>query len=327
MRHWRRGAAVLLAGLVATVAAGAVWADAPARDESGTWLAAVREAADGIGAAMPGAAKAEQRQKRCPMSFSVDYTLTSDYIWRGINNSEPSGEGREKLNHQMGIGFAYDTKKFGTIGGLIWLEWYGDQDRLTRDCGDHLQEVDYVAYWSYDVEPIATEVEVGWIGYQFPQLSGDAQCTHEAYVVLRVDDSKLLKLPAPLLNPYVALYMDVDDFARGCWLEFGVSHDFALAEMGCKGTPVLKDLTVTPSLVLGYDHRYLDKFFATDRGSSRVANLQWGLDVTYDLSGALALPVRYGQLAVTGFLKFSDAVRDDLLNDEFHGGVTLAWAW
>jgi len=298
------------------------------QEDSGTWLSAIRAAAEEVGAAIPGAANQERPEARCPINISVDYTLATDYIWRGINNSEYPREGTEKLNHQLGVGLSYDTGKCGTFGALVWLEWYAGQERLTLNSNDHLQEVDYIAYWSYRIEPIATTFEAGWIGYQFPQLSGDGQYTNEWYVTLRFDDARLFGTQNGVLNPYVALYMDVDDFKRGCWMELGVSHDFALGEIECcKGVFLLKDLTVTPSFVLGYDHRYLDKFFHAGHGSSRAANLCYGLDVTHDLSGALGLPERFGGLSVTGFLRFSDALRDDLINDEFWGGVTFAWKW
>ncbi len=42
--------------------------------------------------------------KSTPITFSFDYTIVSDYIFRGLNFSEYPGEGREKLNHQLGVG-------------------------------------------------------------------------------------------------------------------------------------------------------------------------------------------------------------------------------
>ena len=37
-----------------------------------------------------------------PFSFSMEYSLWSDYVWRGINLSEPLGrEGRERPHHQL----------------------------------------------------------------------------------------------------------------------------------------------------------------------------------------------------------------------------------
>ena len=319
----RQGTVILTVGLLLAAAATAGGQQSP-RESEGDWLAMVgQKTAAAVAASAPGA----PGETPCPMSFSVDYTLVTDYIWRGINSSEYRGEGREKLNHQLGVGFSYDAREFGAFGGLIWLEWYGGQEALTPGSNDHLQEVDYIAYWSYALDPIATTVETGVIFYQFPQVSGDPGCTHEWYLTLSFDDTKLFRTEESVLNPYVSIYIDTDDVKRGIWLELGVSHDFILAEMGCAETPFLKDLTISPSFVLGYDHRYMDKLFLTDQGTSKLHNMVYGLSMSYDLSGALGLPARFGALSVTGFLKFSDAVRDELIDDEFWGGVTFAWQW
>jgi hypothetical protein len=241
-----------------------------------------------------------------------------------MNLSEYRGEGRERPNHQLNVGVAYDTGKLGTIGACFWFEWYGGQPALTPGDGGHLQEVDYTLSWSYEIEPIGVGVELGWASYQFPQARGDARTTNEWYAKTTFDDGKLFGAKQGVLNPYVAYYMDVDQVKGGQWLEFGVSHDFKLAKLGCAGTPVLKDLTVTPSLVLGADHRY----FTT---STQLANLNYGLAVSYDLSGALRLPGKYGSLSLAGFLNFSQAlaVKHDVpgYHDELYGGMMLGYAW
>ncbi len=252
-----------------------------------------------------------------PITFSIDYTLVSDYVWRGQNLSEYAGEGREKPNHQMTVGASYDTGNFGTFSGSIWFEWFGGQKSMDPSSDGHLQEVDYTLSWSYDVEAIATTVELGWIGYQFPQASGDGRFTHEWYISLGFDDSGLFGTKESVLNPYVAYYMDVDDL-HGSWIEWGISHDFALADCGFKDTPILKDMTLTPSFVMGIDHGQLSE-------STKLANLQYGLDISYDMSSALGIPDKYGNLTLTGFLRFSDAVYDEALNDEFWGGVTIGY--
>ena len=56
-------------------------------------------------------------------------------------------------------------------------------------------------------------------------------------------------------------------------------------------------------------------------------NLQYGLDLTYDLSSALKIPEKFGSLSLTGFLYFSDAINGDVINDEFWGGVGLGYEW
>ena len=127
-----------------------------------------------------GAAEEEAWKKDSPISLAIDYALVSDYIWRGINFSEYPGEGREKLNHQLGSGFGIDTP-IGTIGAYAWFQWYQAQKRINPEQSDHLQEIDYTLSWGYGFDEIGTSLELGWVSYTFPHLSGDAFATYEVY--------------------------------------------------------------------------------------------------------------------------------------------------
>ncbi len=271
------------------------------------------------------AAPAGQWTKPLPISFTLDYTLVSDYVFRGVNLSEFSGEGREKPNHQMTAGISYDAGAFGTFGFSTWFEWYAAQDsrRFDPASDGKLQEVDYILYWSYDLSQLNKSIpvtfETGWIAYTLPQSAGDAYYTNEWYITLGLDDSTLFGTEGGVLNPYVGYYLDTDD-VKGCWIELGVSHDFALAELGMANVVGLKDITLTPSAVLGIDRGQIDSGW-------HVNNILYGLDVSYDLSGALNIPSQYGSLTLTGFLYFSNAINDDVINDELFGGVSIGYNW
>lgn len=271
------------------------------------------------------------------LSFSIDYTLVSDYIFRGINFSEYAGEGRELPNHQMGVGFAIDTAELGvpigTFSATFWFQWWAGLNDTAAgfDTGSHLQEVNYVAAWSYDIPDTPVAVELGWIAYQFPYVGGDdPQWTHEGYVTLAFDDSCLFG--DPVLNPYMSYYLDMDDI-RGSWLEFGIRHDLALSDMGMAEMPVLEHVTVSPSLVLGVDHRYHDKLERAEGGrtgiGTRLANLTYGLEVGLDVSGLLDLPEKYGAVGLAGFLNFSQRLssHSPLVGDELYGGMTASYSW
>ena len=271
-----------------------------------------------------------EQEKSSPLSVSLDYTIVSDYIWRGINLSEYPGEGQEKLNHQLGVAFAIDTAKLGanigTFGFSFWGEWYADQVSALNTplgTGDSLQEVDYTINWSYEIAELFTTVELGWIAYTFPQASGDAHYTHEWYASLGFDDSVIFGTEQSVLNPSVAYYWDMD-YLDGGWLELGISHGFGPADLGTDNTPVLQDITVTPSLVVGVDDGQMGK-------SMRLANVQYGIELGYDINSALNIPTEHGSIALTAFVKFSDAIHDNgtvvNLNDEFWGGMNLSYAW
>lgn len=281
-------------------------------------------------------AAAENWEKPIPLSFSLDYTLVSDYIWRGLNFSEYAGEGRERCNHQMSAGVSYDTGSFGEFGFSAWFEWFSGQEAMDPSSDGRLQEIDYTIFWSYDlsnlVEWAPVTFETGWINYAFPQSSGDAYETNEWYVTLSLDDSVLFGTENGVLNPYVSYYLDCDD-VQGSWIELGISHDFAFAEMGMQNTPVLKDLTLTPSFVIGIDHNFMTPPSTSGSGkSNRLATLVYGLALSYDLSGALNIPEQLGSLALTGFINYSQVPADSLrqsnyMNDELFGGFTIAYEW
>ena len=264
--------------------------------------------------------------KPLPLSVGVEYAMVSDYVFRGINYSEYRGEGREKLNHQLGVWTEIDTKNFGVFGAYFWFEWYAAQDKQFARA-DHLLENDYIAYWQYAIAPIATTVELGWAAYVYPEYPGDFKTTYEVYAKVSFDDSKLFGTQSGVLNPYVSYYHDIDVVEAG-WLEVGVSHDFALSRLpALAGVAVLKDVSVKPSLVLGMDHRYLPKALGTGQKATRLGNIVYGLDVTYNLSAALRLPQQFGSLTLGGFLYFSQALRDELINDELWGGMKVSYSW
>ena len=264
-----------------------------------------------------------ERVKSIPLSFKINYTVASDYVFRGINFSEYPGEGREKLNHQLGLNLELDTCQMGwnlgTFGFSYWADWYTDEKKVNPTSSSNLHESDYIIYWNYQIPQLLLNLQTGWAAITFPQMGTDTYYTNEWYISLGLNDGPLFGFKEPLLTPYVAYFLDTDDH-DGSWLEWGLSHKFPLGNMGLADTPVLKDITIKPSFVMGIDGGQLGK-------SWRVAHMKYGLDLTYDLSGALKIPQEYGNISITGFVYFSDAIFDKVLNDELWGGVTFCYAW
>ena len=296
----------------------------------------------------PAAGGGDELEKPIGIGFSLDYTLVTDYIWRGANFSEFAGEGREKLNHQVGAGVSLDLDEklglpsnLGTVGFSWWGEWYAanKSDRFNgvpNTSDSHLQEADWTINWCYDVGDTGVSVEAGWIAYEFPNLAHDGYTSYEWYGSIGFNDAKILGLDNikgledGIVSPSVTYNYDYD-VVKGGWLEIAFSHGFSFDTEAA----VLKDLTVTPSVAFGIDNRYWDKALGTTHKSTRLANILYGLEFGYDLSSALGIPARYGALSLTAFVNFSDALRDsytgarpiDPLDDEFFGGVTLGYEW
>jgi hypothetical protein len=260
------------------------------------------------------------------VSFSVDYTLVSDYVWRGVNYSEYPGETPERPNHQFGVGVEVDLEEMnaGAIGFAFWGNSYSGYKQQGLDTP--IIELDYVLYWTKEFADYYTTVETGLIWYTFPPVGGDAHSTQEYYVSLSFNDGPLFGCEDGVLNPYVYWGMDLDLSRPNQWIEAGISHDFDLGEY----TSILEHVTVTPSFVIGVDHHYLHDFdvkAGTTDATTTVAFLNYGLSIGYDLSAALEIPEKFGAIGLEGFMNYSQAVRDALLDDEFYGGMTVSWAW
>ena len=269
--------------------------------------------------------------------FEVDinYAIYSDYIFRGINFSEFRGEGREKPNHQVDLSITADVARLfgeaeGTMGSLTigtWFEWFAGQRKLDAvSGGQNLQEIDYYLSWSFDIQEIDSTLTLGYTFYTI--ANAKTANTSEWWFSVEHNDAWLWRGLWPenqdgVLNPSFAFYQDVDAGAgNAIWMELGLNHAFQVAE----------NVTVTPSWILAIDHDYY-RHFAGDpnKNTTRLAYMQWGLDITYDLKDALKLPDGWGDMSVSGFLYFNDALgsaeNNRIIQDEFFGGISLAWSF
>ena len=271
----------------------------------------------------------------CPATAEVTYSLYSDYIFRGINFSEYFGEGREKPNHQITTSLGIDVGALvgtepGTCGIFqfdTFFEWFAAQKQLDPvSGGQNWQEVDYTLSWAYDIEPISSTLTLGWTFYAFPNAKQNN--TNEWFVSIDHNDAWMWKWLYPdnedgVLNPSLALYHDIDVGAGdAAWVEFGLSHEFEVAD----------DLTITPSWTLGIDHTYYHYFAGDpDDSTTRFANMLWGLDVTYDITELVRFPEKWGSVALSGFVFFSDALGNSednhIIQDEFFGGMSIGWSF
>ncbi|NLF32571.1 MAG: hypothetical protein GX591_16980 [Planctomycetes bacterium] len=206
------------------------------------------------------------------------------------------------------------------VGGTVWLDC-SRLDDIGQDTGrgnGDMNEVSCTLYGRYLLEDLCTLAKAGWIAQTFPQESGDAAFTQSWFLLLAFDDGRWFGTDAPLLNPYVAYYQDLDNF-HGGWLEAEISHCFALAGLGMEEVPLLKDITVTPSCLLSVDFGQLED----DRGP---AALEYGIVVDYDLTAAADLPVADGRLYLSAFLYFRQTFADEL-EDVLYGGLSMTLSW
>ena len=289
--------------------------------------------------------KTEAPEEKIPLEVGLTYYLLSDYVWRGINLSEYPREGRERLNHQLSTSITWDTGKFGKIGFDTFFEWFEAQKALNPfGGGQNLQEVDYTIRWGYNIEPIKTDMTLGYSFYTYPNLAKLLRTDNlagnnnddrymEWWLKLVHNDAWMWKwlLPKnedPVLTPSFLFAQDVSVGCGHVWMEFGFSHEFKV--------PGIDNLTITPGYTLAVDGGLLKRYlWQKNADTFRLAYEQFALNVTYDLTPVLKLPKWAGTLSVSGLLYFNDALgtaeRSDRahgqIQDEFYGGMSVNWGW
>jgi hypothetical protein len=307
-------------------------AQAPAADKTGTPTATAPVTKEEV------EAKETQEEPKLPVSLAVSYYLLSDYVWRGINLSEYQGEGREKPNHQVTTAIDLDLGPWGTLGFDTFWEWYAAQQKLNPTTGDNLQEIDYVIRWGHSIEPIATDLTLGFSFYTFPNLAAllrtdgsygnnNNDRDQEWWFKLAHNDAWMWKWLLPenkdgVLNPTFLFAQSVGIGAGHTWMEFSLSHPFTVVE----------NLTVTPGYLVAVDGGVLKRYLGREHADTmRLAYDQWSLNVTYDLTPVLKLPKWAGTLSISGLLYFNNALGtaedDGSINDEFYGGMSVNWGW
>lgn len=290
------------------------------------------------------AAGAAPQAKGCPFGVVIEYSLMSDFICRkGLNLSEYPGEGREKLNHQLLVVPSFSTKDvlgkgtdLGTFSVPAWLEWYAGQQHLTPWDGSDFQEGDFMPTWTYAIPKTPLTFSFTWDGIILPRLKhlsggGDISFGQEVWFGLALDDSAIFG--KRILSPFMTYVLDVDD-NRGSWLDLGVQHDFALGDLAClRDVPILRHTTLNARVVLGVDHRYVDKIVGNDP-ATHFSTINYGLSATTDLNAVLGIPKTCGSLYVRTSLNFKEQLHDynvagpyPVLRDELYGGVTVGYAW
>ena len=213
------------------------------------------------------------------------------------------------------------------MGGRAFLEWYQDPDPDEGARSHDLQHADYTGYVVGLAKEIGLLAELGWAARTCPNVRGDDSFTHEWYVLLGLDDRVIFKTEEPVINPYVAYYMDMDDLP-GSRIETGISHWFRLSRFGFNKTPILRNVTLTPSFWMTVDHRYITE-------ATRLSSLGYGLAATYDVTQGLKLPPKMGQVDLSLFIEYQDSLIDgglrscvdEVSEDRLYGGVTLGFSW
>ena len=159
-----------------------------------------------FGAMAQDAAEAAPAQESdVEVSFSIDQTLATKYVWRGLTFNE-------NLVNQGGATVAADTDA-GTFAANVWynLDLHDENDEEFN-----MTEVDYTFSWEKEFDMMT--LGAGVITYQFPEADTAGDTTTEIYASLGL---------GIILSPSVTVYYDVDN-TNATYVSFGAGHDIEL---------------------------------------------------------------------------------------------------
>ena len=199
------------------------------------------------------AAPAMEQEKDYALSFSIDQSIQSKYVFRCIAiNDEVVNQGAATA--------AFDTD-LGTFSANIWynLDLHDEND----DQYDFTQ-VNYNLGWEKELDILT--LGAGLIQYQFPQASSGN--TTEIYASVGVN---------MILSPSVTVYHDVDNVSS-TYISLGAGHDFEIEAL---------NTTLSIGGTLGHagsgsDTTYGDKFDGGLTDAALTASLLF--DITESLS-------------------------------------------
>ena len=233
-------------------------------------------------------APAMEQEKDYALSFSVDQTLASKYVWRGlVYNENPVNQGSATA--------ALDTD-LGTFSANIWynLDLNDENDRQYS-----LTEVDYTLAWEKEFDMMT--LGAGVINYDYPHGTfGDGSYT-DIYASVGLNT---------ILSPSIAVYYEVDD-VNAAYVSFGAGHDFEIEAL---------NTTLSVGGTLGYasggqSENFGDKFDGGLTDAALTASLLFEITESLSLSPF-----------VTATTLLDDARNQDD-NDNIFVGVTASYSF
>ena len=288
--------------------------------------------------------KAGQWEKPIPVKVGIDYTVATDYIFRGVNYTKrreystiPSANLGSGLSHQI-TAFGEVDLGLGRVGYRGFFEFNQGQNTLNPYgiTNDHLQEDRHSIYAGYKFDSIGLDAEAGYIFYNYPKRRTQAS-DQEIYLTLKYDDSYMWRalghgnIKEPILNPYLNVFWGIGRNSRSTMVfQAGIFHKFYLADYGLATTPIFKDLTIKPSIEIGWDKNWLTRNSNLRLGANQwsLGYINYGLEMNLDLKNALKLQSKdCGNLYLKGFINYSQALEKAYLDDEFYGGMSVGYSW
>ena len=253
------------------------------------------------------------------VNFTLNATFFSDYVYRGIDRSESSGRedsGNVQIEGQMRF-------ELGRVPDLLMGVFtnINDADPISR-----FQEIRPYVGLELTARPII--FTVGNTFYIFPDR--DQFNTSEVFARLMLDDSYFFRSDDPVFSPYVMAAWDYDKY-NGFYIESGIRHDFTMEELPLTISPIARVAYVMNQKAFrtvgmpGLDPSFESGTSGPDTG---FQHYELGMELRYGLNDLLNIPARYGKLDFTGYLFYTDGMKNDLRADtEIYGGVGVGFSY
>ena len=332
-RAWRLPAGAAAVAMVASVwSSGAAFGAEPTSPSSSSVADAIRplqlmqdfESVYDLEAPPP----ADAGVNEGAVNFDFSVRFLTDYVFRGIDRSEGSGQ----FNDEEGLPVVFDPDPDFEAGGEdagnlqfdghlkfdlgrapspffgLFANVYND-DPINR-----FQEIRPYVGFEWMVRPLI--INVGHTTYIFPER--DEVNTAEVWGSVMLDDSFLFNAERPVLSPYAMVAYDYDLYG-GFYIEAGVKHEIVFED-----TPFTLTVVADAAFVVSNPQ-------FTAAGTEEDTGFQhWdvGLIGRYNLNTLFNVSRRYGTFHLEGYLYYTDGIDDDLLSDtQLWGGVGIAFKY
>jgi hypothetical protein len=257
-------------------------------------------------------------------NFGLRVSYLSDYVYRGIDQSERLATLDETgavvpgadAGAEDAPNLQFDGNKKLNLDRLphpvagVFANVFND-DPISR-----FQEIRPYFGLDWDLRPL--RIQVGQISYIFPEREG--LNTNEVWASITFDDSRLWRTEKPLLAPYVYAAYDYDLY-EGLYVEAGVRHEFELEDTG---------VTVTAVADVAYvlDNDQFSDLTAPEPEDTGFQHYEVGLIGSMSLNRALNIPRRYGQWTLEGMLYYTDGISEGLRADtQVWGGFAVGFKY
>lgn len=272
--------------------------------------------------APPEPAREDQGVNEGGVSFKLDISYMTDYVFRGIDRSE-SGGSEDSPNLQFDSAVSFDLGRWPHPFLGAFVNVY-DSDPISR-----FQEIR--PYFGADLRLRPFLFTVGHNNYIYPDR--DRFNTAEVFLKVTFDDSYCFKTENPVFSPYVYAAYDYDAI-HGEYIECGVSHDFVLEDLPITLTPQAHVAYVVScdtfragnnGPIAGPDPGFA---FAATGHDTGFQHYQIGLVGKYSLNTLFNMPKRYGEFSLKGYLFYTDGIDNKLRADsEMWGGVGISFSY